>query len=248
MEFKFFLSFLLMIGGSIGNQMNIKNNCPFTIWPGIQGNPGHDHLEGGGFELRQGDTKTLNTPGNWAGRFWARTNCDGSGKCETGDCGNKIQCNGAGGVPPASLAEVTLKGADGLDFYDISLVDGFNLPLKMEPTGGYVDSRNDQYYCKPSGCYADVNRQCPDQLALRNSAGSTVACKSACEAFHTDEYCCAGAHNKPETCRSTDWPQDYPKMFKDQCPDAYSYAYDDHKSTFTCKGNPDTSYDIVFCP
>lgn len=28
--------------------IKIKNNCPFTIWPGIQGNPGHGHLGNGG--------------------------------------------------------------------------------------------------------------------------------------------------------------------------------------------------------
>jgi hypothetical protein len=29
------------------------------------------------------------------------------------------------GVPPASLAEFTLSAADGLDYYDVSLVDGY---------------------------------------------------------------------------------------------------------------------------
>ncbi|XP_044020753.1 pathogenesis-related protein 5-like [Aphidius gifuensis] len=248
MEVKFLLSFLLMIVGSFGNQLKLYNNCPFTVWPAIQGNPGKAHLEGGGFQLGQYEAKFINTPGDWAGRIWARTNCDGSGRCETGDCGNKIQCNGAGGVPPASLAEVTLKGADGLDFYDISLVDGYNLPIRMTPTGGYVNSGNGQYDCKAAGCYADLNAQCPNELAIRNSGGSTVACKSACAAFNTDQYCCRGAHNTPQTCRSSDWPVNYPAIFKSACPDAYSYAYDDTTSTFTCRGSPDTSYDIVFCP
>lgn len=47
--------------------------------------------------------------------------------CETGDCGNRLQCNGAGGVPPVTLVEITLNGHGGQDFYDISLVDGFNV-------------------------------------------------------------------------------------------------------------------------
>jgi hypothetical protein len=42
-----------------------------------------------------------------------------------------LQCNGAGGVPPATLAEITLKGDGGKDFYDISLVDGFNVPVQV---------------------------------------------------------------------------------------------------------------------
>jgi hypothetical protein len=71
----------------------------------------------------------------WQGRFWARTGCNfngnGQGHCATGDCGDKLQCNGAGGVPPATLVEVTLNGDGGQDFYDISLVDGFNVPAQV---------------------------------------------------------------------------------------------------------------------
>jgi hypothetical protein len=42
-----------------------------------------------------------------------------------------LECNGAGGEPPATLAEIRLNGAGGLDFYDISLVDGFNVPVQV---------------------------------------------------------------------------------------------------------------------
>ena len=70
----------------------------------------------------------MQAPEDWAGRFWGRTGCDpNSNHCETGDCGNKLECNGAGGAPPATLVEITLKGDQGLDFYDVSLVDGFNI-------------------------------------------------------------------------------------------------------------------------
>jgi hypothetical protein len=72
---------------------------------------------------------------DWAGRFWARTGCNfnqnGQGHCATGDCGDKLQCNGAGGVPPVTLVEVTLRGSGGQDYYDVSLVDGFNVPVQV---------------------------------------------------------------------------------------------------------------------
>jgi len=71
----------------MAHEITIKNNCPFTIWPGIQGNPGHGHLENGGFSLGAHKTHTINTPRDWAGRIWGRTKCSGQGKCETGDCG-----------------------------------------------------------------------------------------------------------------------------------------------------------------
>lgn len=162
--------------------------------------------------------------------------------------GNKIECNGAGGVPPVSLAEATFTGAGGLDFYDVSLVDGYNLPVRMAPTGGYTPGDGGPYDCKAAGCVSDLNQICPPELAVRNGAGATVACMSACTHFNTDEYCCRGAYGTPDTCKSSAWPVDYPAVFKRACPQAYSYAYDDQKSTFTCRGDPDTHYDVTFCP
>ena len=45
-------------------------------------------------------------------------------------------------------------------------------------------------------------------------------------------------------------PEKYAKVFKDACPTAYSFPYDDPTSTFTCQGRPDKNvdYDITFCP
>lgn len=75
---------------------------------------------------------SLKAPNDWAGRFWGRTGCNAKSRhCLTGDCGNRFQCGGNGGAPPVTLAEITLKGAGGLDYYDISLVDGYNLPVSV---------------------------------------------------------------------------------------------------------------------
>nr|AAQ54610.1 Gly d Jun a 3-like protein [Glycyphagus domesticus] len=210
-------------------------------------NPGHPLPMNGGFELGAHQTKTFTVPDHWAGRFWGRTGCDASGHCQTGDCGNKIACNGAGGVPPVSLAEITFDGDGGQDFYDVSLVDGYNLPMKMLPIAGtFRRVTNSHYDCNEAGCHSDLNAHCPNELAIR-SGNKVIACKSACLAFNTDEYCCRGAHNRPETCKSSQWKVNYPAMFKKSCPEAYSYAYDDHSSTFTCHGNPSTGYVVQFC-
>ena len=56
-----------------------------------------------------------------------------------------------------------------------------------------------------------------------------------------DDFCCAGAHNSSATCP----PFAYSRIFKAACPSAYSYAYDDTSSTFTCHGE---DYAIWFCP
>lgn len=63
------------------------------------------------------------------GRIWSRTNCNfdgnGRGKCQTRDCNGRLKCQGFGS-PPNTLAEFALNQPNNLDFFDISLVDGFN--------------------------------------------------------------------------------------------------------------------------
>lgn len=198
----------------------------------------------GGFKLFHGQSHSVNFPSHWSGRMWGRTGCGGS-RCETGDCGGgRLHCSGAGGVPPVTLAEITFDGAGNQDFYDISLVDGFNLPMSMRPRGGTTEGASGAYYCTSAGCYTDINRICPSGMQLYGTGG-VVACKSACLAFGNPEYCCSGAHNTPQTCPNFSYAQ----TFKNACPQAYSYAYDDHKSTFTCRGagGRQSEYDVIFC-
>ncbi|KAL6575495.1 hypothetical protein OROHE_000872 [Orobanche hederae] len=214
-----------------------QNSCNETIWPGILSGAGKPVLMNGGLELKPDETATVFGPTAWSGRFWARTGCsfdrsDQNGNCTTGDCGGLLECVGGGGAPPLSLAEFTLDSPD--DFYDVSLVDGFNLPVSIVPSGG---SGN----CSAVECSSNLNPECPEKLQVEeNNGGKIVACKSACLAFGEAEYCCTGEYNSPKLCK----PSNYSMFFKKACPMAYSYPYDDATSTYTCKG---ANYSIIFC-
>lgn len=60
-------------------------------------------------------------------------------------------------------------------------------------------------------------------------------------------YCCSGAFG-PGVCSPDSWDaNNSAALFKSACPDAYSYAYDDVRSTYTC-GDPNPDYTITFCP
>ena len=45
----------------------------------------------------------------------------------------RLQCQGYG-TTPNTLAEYALNQFNNLDFFDISSVDGFNVPMKFNPT------------------------------------------------------------------------------------------------------------------
>ncbi|CAI0400460.1 unnamed protein product [Linum tenue] len=213
------------------------NKCNHPVWPGIQPGSGSPILARGGFHLPPNKAQTLTLPPLWSGRFWGRHGCSfdasGRGRCATGDCGS-LYCNGLGGAPPATLAEITL-GRD-QDFYDVSLVDGYNIAMAITPVKGTAGK------CSTAGCVSDLNLMCPAGLQVRSRDGRrVVACKSACSAFNSPRYCCTGAYGNPQTCK----PTAYSRIFKAACPRAYSYAYDDPTSISTCTGG---NYLVTFCP
>lgn len=224
-------------GAVAGVTFTFTNRCGGTVWPGVLANSGSSPLQTTGFALGAGETRSLTAPAGWSGRFWARTGCafdaSGKGSCATGDCGSgEVECHGEGAAPPATLAEFTLGGSGGKDYYDVSLVDGFNLPMVIKPVNG-------QGNCSAAGCDGDLRQTCPSELAVRAN-GRTVACRSACDVFNTDQYCCRGQFGNPATCQ----PTFYSKKFKEACPTAYSYAYDDRSSLLTCSN---ADYTITFC-
>ncbi|MCD7448577.1 hypothetical protein HAX54_044523 [Datura stramonium] len=189
---------------------NIINRCTYTVWAAAS--------PGGGRRL---------DPGTVQARIWGRTKCNfdanGRGRCETGDCNGLRECRGYGS-PPNTLAEFALNQPNNLDYVDISLVDGFNIPMEFNPTNGA---------CRNLRCTAPINEQCPGQL--RTQSG----CNNPCTVFKTNQYCCT---NGPGSCG----PTEFSRFFKQRCPDAYSYPQDDPTSLFTCPAG--TNYRVVFCP
>ncbi|TQE10629.1 hypothetical protein C1H46_003742 [Malus baccata] len=128
-------------------------------------------------------------------RIWARTNCafnnSGRGKCQTGNCGGLLLC-------PKPIRQHGL--------FDISLVDGFNVPMEFSPTSNGCT--------RGIKCAQDINTQCPNEL--RAPGG----CHNPCTVFKTDQYCCNSGRCGPTNLS---------KFFKDWCRDAYSYPKEDQQ-------------------
>jgi hypothetical protein len=132
---------------------------------------GGDPSLGGGVQLNPGQTWTLDVPVGTSGRIWGRTGCsfnnvvNGSSSssghyCATGDCSGELSCRGPGN-PPATEAEFTITNA-AQDYYDISIIDGYNLAMDFSCSSG-----GKHLQCRHYGC--------PDaSLSLPTTAGRSV--------------------------------------------------------------------------
>ncbi|KAL1208912.1 Pathogenesis-related protein R major form [Cardamine amara subsp. amara] len=205
----FFFAFLILylVFPADAATITVRNNCPYVVW--AAGTPG------GGKRLETGGIWTVNAnPGTVQARIWGRTDCNfdasGRGSCRTGDCGGLLECTSYG-QPPNTLAEYALTQYANQDFYDISVIDGFNIPMEFSSASGN---------CKVIRCTADIIKDCPDELRKDN------ACNGPCPMFRREEDCC----NVNKNCG----PTPLSSFFKQRCPDVYTYPNDGQTGQFAC--------------
>jgi hypothetical protein len=207
-----------------------------AAWPGSAGGRTGwkvgPHL-GGSFKV----------PVGWKGRVWGRTGCRfefGLGRCRTGDCGGRVQCRGPG-RPPVTLAEFALDSVAGLDFYDVSMAEGSNLPTYIRVIHGLTEESVDANGClRPGVCTHRV--RCPKALRVPRRGVPTVGCASPCDRLGGARYCCKGAfaaHCSP----ARDWPVDYARAFERAEPFALAWP-GDGRHVFTCRAGCD--FEVVF--
>lgn len=191
-------------GGDTNTPLMIANWCPDTVWPAVdsQGGSGPSNT---GFQLTSGGNQTLYVSSDWQGRVWARTNCSfsssgqssGGSACTTGDCSGQLACQGPG-APPATLAEFTLNGSAQQTFYDVSLVDGYNLPMAivMLPNGNKQLQALDPSTTNPS-CIGSVGDLAPqnfnpytnNQIFLGTSSSSPLPFETNNTSSDVSQWC-----------------------------------------------------------
>ena len=181
-----FCSWLLLaslIAASSAVELSVVNNCPYSVWLATTPNFGIDPLPDGVVRLNNGERHIYQiSDRGWAGRFWPKINCDGSGEaCEFGQSSPPCPANGC--QPPADTKiEFNFPPAPYTDasWYDISLVDGYSLPMTISPRG------INEGGCVFTDCAMSLD-DCPQNEGngigdLRVfSNGRVVACLSPCK-------------------------------------------------------------------
>lgn len=216
--------------------LTIENKCNHTVWPVIFSWNVDSQVSPTGFALRRGEARAIHTPSSWYGVISGRTLCstDSTGQfsCATGDCeSGKIECPGSYSWAPVTYVYFRIDNG-GINSYTITVEYGYNLPIIVVPSNPA---------CISSGCMVDLNKTCPNDLK-KYARGDLVACNSACRESESHENCCTHYFMSKQNCKPTQYVQNFDRA----CSFAYSYAYNDNNSTFTCTNS--TDYVITFCP
>lgn len=161
----------------------IENLCSETVWPAIASQAGTGPSTNG-FSLQTGSKKELTVGTNWQGRVWGRTNCSfnaagtgpasasGGTACETGDCAGVLDCRVTGNTPVTLFEALLGGGVNGKqDFYDISLVDGYNLPIGLTYLPGNASNLADiPPNLTNAACIATAGQLTPSSSASTNAS------------------------------------------------------------------------------
>lgn len=140
--------------------------------------------------------------------------------------GNKADpVDGNEAKPQADLAEFTI-GSGNLDFYDISNVNGFNLPLMITVTTIVSPGKKSGLECGNPKCGSiNINSFCQSPNKITGGPGD-------------------GCYNVDGPTATS--PTNGTEAFANACPDAFSYSTDIANHVYFCQTG--SEYSVVFCP
>jgi hypothetical protein len=161
-------------GAYASHNIYLLNKCSFAVGQTVSNYPG-----GGGYDGAKqisipanGGKKTITVANGWNGRI-----CDkppGSG-CEN-DCWGGI----AFGKKACSMTEFKMNGANGLNYYDISNIQGYSIAQKIEATTGSCASVT----CKSQNCACNQAYRPGDTSGTCGGTGKLDQAVRACSAVN----------------------------------------------------------------
>jgi hypothetical protein len=246
--------------------LSFTNNCTQDVWIASQPNAGYGVLPGPGATklAARGGTLSYTLPSaGWAGRFWPKTGCDASGEsCTTGQA--IPPCPATGCQPPADTKVEFFfppSSSSSRPYYDVSLVDGFSIAMRIEPSTSDAT-------CVPTSCELDLS-SCPadeidgvGDLRIWNGSGDVVQCFAPCKKWtwptplgdgQTEQstvgaaMCCPNPPASSEQCNAGPVAKTkYVELAHAECSSAYSFAFDDKGGSHDCPNG--TTFAVTLCP
>jgi hypothetical protein len=205
----------------------IENHCTYTIWNFAQ--PAATFPNSVPLKIDPGQAFAVGWSDNFSGRVWGRSECTGTGA--------NLKC---AQTRADSLAEWTLTRGMNSDWYDVSLVDGFTIPMgiiQMDApftlSDAYVPGGKlgQDGICGSPICAADLNANCPAGQQQKDAMGKVVGCVNGMKG-----------------------PSAATMYFKAGCPTSYTWDFDDPQSLFRCPdaaqnaGKGAKNYKLIYCP
>mmetsp|Transcript_42831 Transcript_42831/g.136103 ORF Transcript_42831/g.136103 Transcript_42831/m.136103 type:complete len:393 (+) Transcript_42831:82-1260(+) len=274
-------------GAAAVDRLTVVNGCPSEpIWIAHLANvgvgPGQQNVK---IEpMASHSFSEAETDGLAGSRYWAKMGCDEQGNhCKLGGSGGPTQACVIGGsdysqcAPPIDTKfEATWgrKGAPcnpaapsemaGCDFVDISLVDGWTLPFKLEVLSGVCTGKAEQHVSSLD-CSGLTVDKCPkdenlgaghetvNMVAISPHSGKPSGCYGPCLKLIDDKwdnvmargrkrddpgvvpYCCTTPPMDSHSCNAGPiGSTKYVQSVHDLCPGVYGFAYDDGMGLMRC--------------
>ncbi|CAG9857440.1 unnamed protein product [Phyllotreta striolata] len=125
--------------------VQIKNNGKDRLWIEMTNEDA--------FSLPPGQMASVILEDTWSGRIFARSEECQFKRCET----------------PYTTAELSFDGDGKEDTYKVSLADGYNVAMKIQPTGRST-------FCRVASCRQNLRRDCPASRQIKDDDGAVVGC------------------------------------------------------------------------
>lgn len=133
--------------------IQIKNNGREGLWIEMTNEDS--------FTLPAGQTASVILEDTWSGKIFAR-----SEECQYKKCNS-----------PYTVAELTFGGDSKEDKYRVSVADGYNKPIKIQPTSA-------NSFCKISMCNFNLKENCPKTHQVMNEDNDNiVSCRAIPDVF-----------------------------------------------------------------
>jgi hypothetical protein len=103
--------------------------------------------------------------------------------------------------------------------YDVSYIDGSNVPVTIRPIFGTYKKGSGQYDCGIAGqCLKDLRTAADPSIRLMSN-GKVIGTWAACSPItkNNPQYCCSDNHDKPETCPKSAIPAKFYSNLKKIC-------------------------------